>query len=43
MLIKKSITITENDIYEIGATKDYLIINDNYTGIVVYYKECNRK
>ncbi|EAF3225926.1 hypothetical protein CSI68_15225, partial [Listeria monocytogenes] len=43
MLIKKSITITENDIYEIGATKDYLIINDNYTGIVVYDKECNRK
>ncbi|MCD2223417.1 hypothetical protein LAX75_01820 [Listeria cossartiae] len=43
MLVEKSIAIANNDIYEIGVTKDYIIINDNYTGIVVYDKKCNRK
>ncbi|MBC2256438.1 hypothetical protein HCB46_13370 [Listeria ivanovii] len=43
MLVEKSMDIVNNDIYEMGTTKDYIIINDNYTGIVVYNKECNKE
>ncbi|AQY51480.1 hypothetical protein PWEIH_14891 [Listeria weihenstephanensis FSL R9-0317] len=41
MSIVKYMDIQNHDVYQMGATKDFIIINNGYTGIMIYDKELN--
>lgn len=43
MFLFRSLELNSNDTYELGITKDYIVVNDGYTGIIVYDKQFNKQ
>ncbi|MBC2163655.1 hypothetical protein [Listeria booriae] len=43
MFLSRSLELNNNDTYELGITKDYIVVNDGYTGIIVYDKQFNKQ